>query len=213
MKCLKFEKLVFFFSYQLVVQNVTSFSFKITFSVIFPSWSKIQIIQYSLPLIIFTRSFSPYTWETGESWQPFQEKQKEDPTNGQPRSFLESTRNTSHKFLRTLGSMLLISCPGSSARQSSAFWGCSVHIRQISPETTDTDTLRNRSGNLPEHWRKKPGTNWGSFSEWSPSWSGLLWLSVQQLTWVRPGRDFSPSLTFLEMGHKTRRTVYCKTGA
>ena len=43
--------------------------------------------------------------------------------------------------------------------------GCSVPVRINSLERTDTDILRNRSGNIPERRRRKPGTKRGSFPE------------------------------------------------
>ena len=53
---------------------------------------------------------------------------------------------------------------------------------------TDTDALRNRSGNIPDHTCRKPGTKWGSFPGWSLSWSGTLRLSVPSFNWFRPKR-------------------------
>ena len=58
-------------------------------------------------------------------------------------------------------------------------------------EPTDTNTLRNRSENIAEDGRMKPGTNWGSFPEWSPSWSRVLSLAVPQIYRFRPRRNFS----------------------
>ena len=56
-------------------------------------------------------------------------------------------------------------------------------------------TLRNCSENIPEHWRGKRGTNWGSFPEWSPFWSRALCLSVLQFSWLRPRKDLSQVFT------------------
>ena len=50
---------------------------------------------------------------------------------------------------------------------------------------TVTDTLRNHYGNIPEHWRRKPGTKWGSFPEWSSSWNGAFCRSVPSFSWFR----------------------------
>ena len=67
--------------------------------------------------------------------------------------------------------------------------GCSVQVRRICFEPKDTDILRNRSRNILECGRRKPGTKPGSFSEWSPSWSGVFCLSCQQANWLRTSRD------------------------
>ena len=48
-----------------------------------------------------------------------------------------------------------------------------LHER-VSSEPTDTDALRSRSGNIPEHKRGKPGNEWGRLPEWSSSWSRHL---------------------------------------
>ena len=46
--------------------------------------------------------------------------------------------------------------------------GSSVQNGRISPEPTVTDTLRNRSANIPERWHREPRTKRGSLPEWSP---------------------------------------------
>ena len=65
---------------------------------------------------------------------------------------------------------------------------CSVWNWRISLGPTGTDTLRNRSGNIWESRGWKLRTKWGLFPEWSPSWSGVLCLSVPQLKRLRPKR-------------------------
>ena len=61
----------------------------------------------------------------------------------------------------------------------------------IFSEPASTEMLWNRSGNLPEQWLRKLGTQWGSFPEWSLSQSGVLCSSGQHISWLRPGRDLS----------------------
>ena len=53
--------------------------------------------------------------------------------------------------------------------------------------------------NIPEHWIRKSGTNRGSFPEWSPSWRGVLWLSVQRFSWLRPRGGLSQFLFVLSI--------------
>ena len=72
--------------------------------------------------------------------------------------------------------------------------GRSVQARRISLEPTGTDILRSRFGNIPERWGRKPGSKWGSFLEWSPSWNGILCLLCQQPNWLGPGRDLSQTV-------------------
>ena len=78
---------------------------------------------------------------------------------------------------------------------------CSVKVRRISLEPTDMDALRSRSGNISEHGCRKPGTNWGSFPEWSPSWSGALSLSVPHFNWFRTRRGLSQLLAGIHFGY------------
>ena len=68
--------------------------------------------------------------------------------------------------------------------------GCSAQIGRISVEPTGADILQNRSRNILEDWRRKPGTKWGSFPEWSPSWKRFPCLSCQQPNWLRSGPSF-----------------------
>ena len=39
------------------------------------------------------------------------------------------------------------------------YFGCSVQTWRISSEPASTDMLRNRSGNILQHWLRKPGTH------------------------------------------------------
>ena len=67
---------------------------------------------------------------------------------------------------------------------------------------TVSGTFRNRSGNIPEHKRRKPGNEWGRLPEWSSSWSRHLprpdytkfwpnWLSWQKL-WLKNSSNEMP---------------------
>ena len=87
--------------------------------------------------------------------------------------FLKLTRNISYKFLRRLKAESQKTVPGVQQDRVPHF-GCSVWSRRISLEPTDTDALRNRSGNIPEHKRGKPENEWGRLPDWASSWSRHL---------------------------------------
>ena len=119
-------------------------------------------------------------WETSESWQPFPEKHKKNilgTASHGARPSVESARIISQKFLRKSKAKSLRKCPSNSAGQSPAFWVLGLNWTNFARTLRYGHSLE-PFRNIPEQWSRKPGTNWVSFPESSPSWSGVLYLSV-----------------------------------
>ena len=96
------------------------------------------------------------------------ETQEEHPRNGQSRN--TSVPRTNEEYITQVSEEIQgrftkkLSVPGVQQDRVPHF-GCSVQITRVSSEPTDTDALRNRSENIPEHEHGKPGNESGRLPE------------------------------------------------
>ena len=133
---------------------------------------------------------SPQEWqlfETSGKWQLCQRKHKNilGTTSHRTHPFLELMNNTQRRFLWRLKAGSSKKVPTIQQDRVPQFRS-SVKSRQYSLEPLDTDTFRNRSGNIPKHRLENQEPSWGCYQNYPlVNWSSLPVAAVTYLTQTR----------------------------